>query len=185
MSRVSVRAGASIALVALFLLGAASGGAPERAAAASTTSADPAADLEGTPIPLVEVGSWHCHDLDWPQIHCFRSEAALDAAVQALERASAPTGASAALTPSGPYVEVFQDINYGGSSAIWSQAYADLGAIGWNDTISSFKGMGGSPVGHFAVDINDGGAHDAFTSSSLVPNVGSTWNDRFSSVYPS
>jgi hypothetical protein len=48
------------------------------------------ADLDGKMIDLTTVGTLHCHDFDYPRIHCFRTADALATAV-------APTLAAASI----------------------------------------------------------------------------------------
>jgi hypothetical protein len=79
-------------------------------------------------------------------------------------------------------VIVFDHESYGGPSAYLSQNYANLGVIGWNDRITSFKALN-SQSGHFAEHANNGGAWYSFCCNQQVLNVGSAWNDKFSSVY--
>lgn len=62
--------------------------APDPAGAASEPVIE--ADLGGRPIPAVEVGRYHCTDIDYPLIHCYRTAAELEAAMA--RRLAAPTG---------------------------------------------------------------------------------------------
>ena len=159
---------------------------------ATAAAAEPAirADLGGKPIPLVEVGSWYCHDFDFPLIHCFRSAAALDAAVSNLGYEPLTIGAEAstsvgATSPSVvlavSYVRVFVDANYSGNSAYFSVNYSNLGLIGWNDKISSFAALN-SASGRFFEHNNYAGFVYGFCCNSQVSYVGNSYNDRFSSV---
>lgn len=140
------------------------------------------ADLEGAPIAATEVGQYHCEDLDFPLIHCYREQAALERAVAA--RIAASSDAAPAGTEAGsPYVRVFADAGFVGASAYFSTAYDDLGAIGWNDRITSFQGLAGSG-GTFFTNAYGSGAAYPFSPSQQVTNVGPTFNDTFSSVRP-
>lgn len=148
------------------------------------------ADLEGTPIPAVQVGDWFCHDFDHPLIHCFRTARALDEAVtslgyQALGPSANGSDGLDAASPTGvlavSYVHVYVDSNYAGSSAYFSVNYSNLGLIGWNDKISSLVGLD-SATGQFFVNTNYLGSIYAFCCNSPVSYVGDFYNDRFSSV---
>jgi hypothetical protein len=150
------------------------------------------ADLEGRPIAPAEVGEWYCHDFSYPAIHCFTSEAELDAAVSALGyeplvgggRAGSSAGGST-VSPAGVlslnYVHVYVDANYAGYSAYFSANYPDLGLIGWDDRISSFVALN-SLAGEFRDLVNYGGFNYGFCCNSQVYYVGDAYNDRFSSV---
>jgi hypothetical protein len=146
------------------------------------------ADLDGRPIPAVQVGDWYCHDFDYPLIHCFRTEEELDAAVASLgyqplgpstSTNEGPASPTAALAVS--YVHVYVDASYVGSSAYFSVNYSNLGVIGWNDKISSLVGLD-SAIGRFFDGANYLGAIYAFCCNSAVPYVGDYFNDKFSSV---
>src|SRR3989304_1600311 len=52
--------------------------APAPGAAAARTG-EVRATADGRPIPLTEISSLYCHDLDYPLIRCFRDEVALRA----------------------------------------------------------------------------------------------------------
>ncbi len=127
------------------------------------------ADLDGRPIDLVSVANYHCHDLDFPQIRCFRSEAALQAAV-------GPTLAATAIS----YVQIYENTAYGGGAMIVSEDYTVLALIGWNDRISSFKAVN-SQAGSFYEDWFYGGSRYSFCCNQNVPGLGA-YNDTFSSV---
>jgi len=77
------------------------------------------ADLEGRPIPAVEVGRYHCEDVDFPRIHCYPSPAELERAV-ARRLASPPPSGPEPLTTSGtlddvPALRVFTPCRLRGS----------------------------------------------------------------------
>lgn len=148
------------------------------------------ADLDGRPIPVVDVGDWFCHDFDYPVIHCFRSAAELDAAVADLGVAPLePSGDTAVSSSLGSpsvvlglsYVRVFVDAGYAGNSAYFSVNYSNLGLIGWNDKISSFIALNGLS-GQFFENTNYWGLVDSFCCSQSVSYVGDIYNDKFSSV---
>jgi hypothetical protein len=132
------------------------------------------ADLEGTSIPLVDVGKHFCHDLDAPAIHCFADLAALDAAVAS--RTPMEVGALAV-----NYVRVFADRDYGGPAAYLSASYSNLGAIGWNDRISSYKVLIAGK-GELREHIDYAGLIDSFCCTQWVTYVGDPYNDKYSSV---
>lgn len=128
------------------------------------------ADLDGKPIALRDVGRFHCQDLDYPRIHCFRGEAARDASASTLLAAASST-----------YVIVWENAGYQGASLIISQDYPALVTLGWNDRISSFKGQNmGS--GKFWTDWFYGGSAYQFCCNQQIPLLGS-YNDTFSSVF--
>jgi hypothetical protein len=128
------------------------------------------ADLEGTVIPLRDVNKYHCHDLDYPRIHCFRSEVTRDASARTL-LATAGTA----------YVIVWENPSFQGASLIISQDYTALVTLFWNDRISSFK-VQNSQSGRFWTDWFYGGTFYAFCCNQQVPLLGA-YNDTFSSVY--
>ncbi len=141
------------------------------------------ADLEGQPIPAVEVGRYWCEDADFPRIHCYRSLPALDAAVRRRgpdQTSSEPNSGTSALASY--YVRIFADKGYLGEALYLSAPYHDLSDIGWNDRISSFYGVGGS--GTFYPHIYEGGAAYRFGAYDQVTYVGDVYNDQFSSVKP-
>lgn len=150
-------------------------------AGSAQATSEPAirADLEGRPIPAVEVGRYACHDLDFPLIHCYRSPEALDEALAArlAGQAGAPTLALAA------YVKVFPDWNLQGNPAVLTVRYDDLSVIGWNDRISSFQGLAGVG-GRFFEHIYGSGRAYPFSAYQIVTYVGDPYNDTFSSVAP-
>ena len=128
------------------------------------------ADLEGKPIQLREVGRYHCEDVDYPRIHCFRSEAARDAA-------ALPQLAAAGTT----YVIVWDFTTYAGASLIISQDYNALVTLGWNDRISSYKAQN-SQTGKFWTDWFYQGTRYDFCCNQQVPGLGS-FDNTFSSVF--
>jgi hypothetical protein len=159
---------------------------------AGVAASDPTirADLDGRPIPAVQIGDWFCHDFDYPLIHCFRTGAELDAAVAGLGYQPLGPGTSTndRLSPTSPsgvlavsYVRVFVDAGYAGSSAYFSVDYWNLGLIGWNDKISSFVGLD-SATGQFFENASFGGFIFGWCCNTQVSYVGNSSNDRFSSV---
>ncbi|MCU0483555.1 MAG: beta/gamma crystallin family protein [Chloroflexi bacterium] len=79
------------------------------------------------------------------------------------------------------YVQVFVNRDYGGASAYLSANYPNLGTIGWNDRISSYKVLI-SGSGEFREHANYVGAIDEFCCTQWVTYVGDYYNDKFSSV---
>ncbi len=136
------------------------------------------ADLAGHTIAVGEIPHWYCHDLDFPRIHCFATAAELEHAL-ATHQSARPAGTAGASID----LAICADANWQGGTTVISQAYPDLGTIGWNDKISSFKVLNGV-AGHFATDIYNSGAYDYFAPYQLTTYVGNAWNDTFSSVYP-
>lgn len=142
------------------------------------------ADLDGKPIDLEDVGSWYCHDFDYPAIHCFSDPARLDAASMAarsslLEGALANGDLAAALS-GGTYVTVFEFAGFQGSSMQMSENYSVLSLIGWNDRISSYK-VRNSASGVFFVDWLYSGSQWGFCCNQEVENL-NAYDNTFSSV---
>lgn len=136
-------------------------------------------ELDGQPIPAVDVGRYACHDLDFPVIRCFRSPGELDAAMaDRMAGLDGPDGAAAT-----SYVKVFPDRDLQGNPAVLSVPYDDLSVIGWNDRISSFQGVGGAG-GTFFEHIYRGGDAYPFSGYQIVTYVGDRYNDTFSSLLP-
>jgi hypothetical protein len=140
------------------------------APAASAAKAEVSADLDGQPIRVVEISKYHCHDLDYPRIHCFRTAA---------ERAAAPSVAAALLAVT--YVTIWDGAMFAGASMDISQDYDALVTIGWNDRIGSFKARN-SRTGRFFIDWFGGGTGLSFCCNQSVSSLGSN-NNAFSSVY--
>lgn len=128
------------------------------------------ADLNGKPIPLVQVGNHFCDDFDYPLIHCFTTASALDASdAQVLSATSVE------------YVTIYDYPLYAGSYMHVSQDYTVLATIGWNDRVSSFIVRNGQE-GHFYTDWFYGGTGYYFCCSQMVNGLGS-YDNTFSSVH--
>lgn len=127
------------------------------------------ADLDGRPIELRDATRYHCQDLDYPRIHCFRSESARDASAASLLAATGVT-----------YVIVWENPSYQGASLIVSQDYTQLVTLFWNDRISSFKAKNGL-YGRFWTDWFYGGTAYYFCCNQNIPTLG-PYNDTFSAV---
>lgn len=140
------------------------------------------ADLDGRPINPSEASSYFCHDFAYPDIHCFSTPMGLEASLSAsTSRLSGATVAIAAVGP-GDYVTVYSSAGYSGSFAHLSQNYDALAAIGWNDTISSYKGRN-SRSGVFYQHWFAGGTAKHFCCNQNVPNLPAGTDNTFSSVY--
>ncbi len=138
----------------------------------------------GHSIPLLQVSTLHCHDGAYPIIRCFATEAEATAdANRIIGRAPGiglGTGGQASIQATF-YVTFYQDENYGGASWSTTGAISDLSQIGWNDAITSFKSLnGGHPK--WWTDSNYSAASAQWAAGAWVANIGSNWNDQFSSV---
>lgn len=136
---------------------------------ATTGQSEMNADLEGKPIQLGEVSRYHCQDLDYPRIHCFRTEAARDSS-------AAPLLATSGVT----YVIVWENPSFQGASLIVSQNYTQLVTLAWNDRISSFKAKNGLN-GRFWTDWFYGGTAYYFCCNQQVTVLGS-FDNTFSAI---
>jgi hypothetical protein len=133
-------------------------------------TADLTADLDGKAIRLVDVSRYACHDIDYPKIHCFTSQAARDLS-------AAPLLASATSS----YVIAWDQATYAGGSFIFSEDYTALAVIGWNDRISSFK-VQNSQTGHWYTDWFYGGSSWYFCCNTQQPIL-NAYDDTFSSIH--
>jgi hypothetical protein len=151
---------------------------PPAHAAAAEKPVDVTADLGGQAIALGSVAGFHCHDLDYPRIHCFETARARDAALE-LEAGAGSPGPLGATAVS--YVVVFEHASYGGASLVVSGDYSSLAFIGWNDRISSFKAQNGE-TGSFWWDwLYGGGTPYTFCCNQNISSLG-IWNDNISSI---
>lgn len=135
--------------------------------------------LYGRPIPLNDVVNHHCHDLDAPTYRCFDTEAERDADALVSPDLEAFLGPLGSL--SFTFALAYTAINFGGSSLMVSAPTPDLGVIGWNDTISSFKSTNGGRPKWWA-GASYGGTAWQWGTSVWVSYVGDDANDRFTSV---
>lgn len=137
--------------------------------------------VDGQPSSIADATGFHCHDLVRFELQCFRTETARDAAVVTLLAARAAEGR---LEPFGAtstgYVVAYAAISYGGNSVVLSQNYANLGSIGWDNIISSYK-VFTSATGRFYENASFGGRYQAYCCFTNVSYVGDALNDRFSS----
>jgi hypothetical protein len=127
------------------------------------------ADLDGLPIPLVEVGRHFCDDFSYPTIHCFTRADDLE------------TRSAAALTAGVTYVTIYEYATFAGAYMHVSEDYTVLAWIGWNDRISSFKGRN-SELGAFYTDWFYSGTADQFCCNELAYSLGG-FDNTFSSVH--
>lgn len=134
-------------------------------------------DLEGSPLAAAAASGYYCHDFAYPQIHCFRSAAKLR---NSLELTGQTFGTLSA--PAGTWVTLFRDATYAGTFAYLSHDYDKLGDIGWNDMVSSFRVEVGLS-GHFSQNVFGAGWAYTWCCYDMIPYVGSSYNDQFSSFY--
>jgi hypothetical protein len=132
--------------------------------------------MDGRSISAEAAADLSCHDLDFPVIRCFGETGAM---IADMDRAFAESDRAAVIAATG-YVIAYEHHLYGGAARTMSVDYDDLGDIGWNDRISSFKSFGAS--GAFRQHSPPGGFHFYFATSSQISNVGSTYNDKFSAL---
>jgi hypothetical protein len=135
--------------------------------------AEVTANLDGRPLPVSEINRFHCEALDYPRVHCFRSASDRDARVRSAVRAN--------LSLATGYVIAWQDAGFLGPSITLSGDVSNLGSLGWNDRITSFKAFSGAS-GRFYEHANYAGVYYAFCCGVQVSNVGQTYNDKFSSL---
>lgn len=160
------------ALVSVLVAANGIGGAPAEAASGL------AADLEGTPIPLAEVSSYYCHDLDYPMIRCFSLATDVEASAAALQAARSRQTAAATGTQ---YTRLFDLAGFAGAYVILSANYADLGVIGWNDKTSSYMGMNGLSFGLWT-NVNFAGSGLLGCCNQNAGTLPSGYNNQISSV---
>jgi hypothetical protein len=139
------------------------------------------ADLDGRPIKPSETSSYYCHDFAFPEIHCFSTPEGLEAALGGSTPELSRTAVVAAVGPN-DYVTVYSGASYSGSFAHLSQNYDALAVIGWNDTISSYKGRN-SRSGVFYQNWFAGGTAKHFCCNQNVPTLPAGTDNSFSSVY--
>jgi Peptidase inhibitor family I36 len=159
-----------LALIALILAAA----APQPVGAGSGSLR---ADLEGTSIPMSEVASYHCHDLDYPVIHCFLTEDELQSAMVLSTMAEA----SGPIPLGSNYIELFDLVGYAGASIYLSADYPSLGTLGWNDRASSYIAQNGLDSALY-VETNYQGSALYPCCNQLVPSLSGTFNDKISSA---
>ena len=134
------------------------------------------ADVDGHEIAIDAIPSYFCHDLDYPEIHCFAAADDLQAALAegTNDRSMAPAASN--------YVVVFSQLSYGGSYLYISQDYDTLAVVGWNDRVRSFRALNGE-AGRFWTDWFHSGALLDLCCNSNVPSLSATFDQRITSVY--
>jgi len=113
---------ASVAMLTLLSATAVFFGASQTGVTPTTLTAD----VDGIPIAVAQIPTFHCHDFDFPRIHCFRSARALEGAK------AAQSAALTALSPSfaaGDYVTLFDGQVYTGGAIDLSQSYDALSRL--------------------------------------------------------
>lgn len=166
MSRVRRRLPIALVLAALVLLPL-----PVAAqAGAGGGSGNLVAYLDGKPLQLSEVGNHYCDDFSYPVITCFSDSARLQSRVSSILSAAAID-----------YVVIYDYTGYAGAYMYVSEDYTVLALIGWNDRISSFRGVN-SETGHFYQDWFYGGTGWYFCCNWQYASLGSADNS-FSSVH--
>jgi hypothetical protein len=149
-------------------------------AVAGSESSDLRAQRGDKAIELSQVAQFHCHDGSYPVIECFDSALERDVDLLVTINMSAD-GPIPEPPPATAYVTWFDAINYGGSSFTASVSYSDLGILGWEDRISSFKSLnGGRPK--WWRDTGFSGTAWRWPAGAWVSNVGVDANDQWSSV---
>jgi hypothetical protein len=149
------------------------------------------ATYEGVPIGPWQASQHFCHTRDYPIVRCFASQAEVDADLGWTEptapaaslgagSADGNAGGTAPDWAGGPYTIAYWDINYGGNALTVYGAVPNLGAIGWNDAISSMKSVNcGLP--RYYENINYGGWYWQNGCNVWTANL-YDFNDTFSSV---
>jgi hypothetical protein len=147
------------------------------------------AELEGRPIPVREIPNHYCEDSRFPLITCFRTAAALEAAIRAESAAgsegdldSTAEGMAITSLATGNYVIVYSSTSWLGSYMYISQDYDALALVGWNDRIRSYRGLN-SGLGSFWTDWYGTGAGFNFCCNQQQASLSSTFDRAISSVY--
>jgi hypothetical protein len=138
---------------------------------------EPSAILDGERVRLSTAVQYHCHDLAYSQLRCFTTVEGRDDDV-----AIADSDGDGIMATSSGYVIAWSSPSYTGSSVVLSQSYANLGTIGWNDRISSYK-VYTSLTGAFYEHTNYQGLTQQYCCLAQVSYVGSLYNNKFSSFY--
>lgn len=136
--------------------------------------------LDNTPSDLATAAAHHCHDLTARVLTCFTDAAERDWAVSELAGFTGNSQFSMESALSSGYVIAWNDSGYSGASVVLSQDYSNLGSIGWNDRISSYK-VYVSGSGAFYEHSQMHGATQTFCCFINVSYVGDAYNDIFSS----
>lgn len=140
------------------------------------------ADLEGRPLATELISTYFCHDFDFPEIHCYRSAAALAQAERRWGAIDGKMTTQSAAFGATDYVSIFDGYVYTGAGMDLSQSYDTLVSIAWNDRISSYKGRN-SRRGQFWTDWFATGSGLSFCCNSQVSSLPTGFNDSITSVY--
>jgi hypothetical protein len=148
---------------------------------APATAASVRGVLGDRSIALADVTRYHCHDAAHPVIRCFESARQAKLAFLAALGTGRPEASAPLEVLAITYIRVFVHTNYQGSSIYLSQDYEDLGSIGWNDVISSYRPMN-SQSGTMYEHVLRGGRIKNFCCNANVSNIGDWMNDRTSAI---
>lgn len=152
-------------------------------AASPSAAAEPdrlRAFLDGQPATVSYAAAYYCHDLRSGVLECYKDAADRDNAVAKMLGSEVSEVLGTLGSASTGYVIVWADPSYAGSSAVLSQDYANLGSIGWNDRISSYK-VYTTYTGAFYDQANYQGLTQYYCCFSQVSYVGAPYNNIFSS----
>lgn len=182
----------------LFVLSLALSAPSVAAASVQPSSTDPSGDsvrviYMGQPIEPTQASHHFCHTRDYPMVQCFDTQAEVDADLGWIEpRAPGDPGSAAPASRSrsrvngmspafvGPYTIAYWDANYGGTALTLYSAVPSLGAIGWNDSISSIKSTN-CGIPRYYVDASYSGPFWQNGCNYWTSSLGE-YNDTFSSV---
>ncbi len=120
-----------------------------------------------------KVAGSHCLSIEPRQLDCYATAHDRDVAIE-----RRMTLASSALASG--YVVAYENISYGGASVVLSGDQPNLGSIGWNNRISSYK-VFTSATGYFHQGLNYAGLAQSYCCFSTISYVGNSFNDTFSS----
>jgi hypothetical protein len=134
-----------------------------------------AATLDGRSTMVMLAAQYHCHDLVLGQLTCFRSPQDRDEDVVGDDTAFEAAASSG-------YVVAYASPSYAGASVVLSQSYPNLGTIGWEDRISSYK-VFTILTGSFFVNRWYSGQVLQFCCYAQVPYVGAAFDNTLSSFY--
>jgi hypothetical protein len=139
--------------------------------------------LDGVLSDLETASQHHCHDIGVALLTCFRSASARDhdAGTTLTTVALNIDDDQAVASSSSGYVVAWELMTYAGSSVVLSQNYSNLGTIGWNDRISSYK-VYTTGSGTFYEHTFYAGRTQQFCCYAQVSSVG-TLNNTFSAFY--
>ena len=187
-----LRLGAVVGIVAAIFLT----GVPSQVIAAGSLQATAddgtvvTATYEGVPIDPRTASRYFCHTRDYPAVRCFASQAEVDEDLGWIEPTAPGNTPEAArfnssdvspdFPPGTAYSIAYWDINYGGTALTLYSSLPNLGLLGWNDSISSFKSVN-CGVPRYYIDANYSGVYWQASCNTWTPNLYGS-NDTFSSV---